>query len=151
MRDEIPPPVDSPSLRAKVLQIGAALVGPIVCWLPLFLFCFVSLFWGEYWPRHLFFKVAAGFFLLAYFPVSALICGFGSSYFLCRALPQQEILRTGCWTQNLFLVPFMFHPLMWCLILIIAPLHAWLYGIAFERGVAFWNSERPRQWFGKFD
>lgn len=144
------PPVESPLFRIRMLQIGAALAGPIVCWLPLLLFCFVSLFWGEFWPPQLFFRVATGFFLLAYFPVSALICGFCSSYFLCRAFPHHETLRSGCWTQNLFLLPFLIHPLMWCLILIIAPLHAWLYGIAFTSGVAFWNSERPRQWLGDF-
>lgn len=163
---ELPPSEpEISSAKSRWFLIGAAWVGPLLCWLPLLANLISKHFISQLLPDHWLVRVASGFFLLAYFPVSALICGFSTSYFLNRAHPQREIaegvallhqvekdtLHAGCWTQNLLLVPFLLHPAMWCLMPILAPLHAWLYGIAFARGVKFWDSERPRQWIGDFN
>ena len=140
------------------MRFYAAIIGPIACWLPLFLF---FLFARETWARNLpspIQNVLPVFFvivLLSYFPLSAAICGFSASFFLrkeCIGSNIENNIKIGFWIRNLFIFVFCFFPqFLCCLAWIVIPLHTWIFDLAFFRGLKFWQSERPQQWFGNYE
>ncbi len=143
------------------MRFYAAIIGPIACWLPLFLFFYISSFYTGAWERNLPIPIqnVLPLFLiiitLSYFPLSAAICGFSASFFLrkeCVGSSVESKIQIGFWIRNLFIFVFCFHPFfLCCTAWIVIPLHSWIFDLAFFRGLKFWKSESPEQLFGQYE
>ncbi len=140
------------------MRFLAAVVGPLACWSPLFLYYFLpDIFLGKPIDQPSQAPDSSSIYLasIIYFPLSSAICGFSASYFLREEyakLPEGTKITTGFWTQFLFVLPLLFNPTtLCCLFGIVIPIHIGVFNQVFLHGVKFWQDERSKQLIGEYE